>query len=62
MLGPQPFSLFANPRLGTPGVIVLPAGGFNRAKAEITAWPGYAPTPLRDLPDIARRPGSACFA
>ena len=57
MLGPQPFSLFANPRLGTPGVIVLPAGGFKRAKAEITTWPGYAPTPLRDLPDFARQAG-----
>jgi diaminopropionate ammonia-lyase len=57
MLGPHPFSLFANPRLGTPGITVLPAAGFRRAKAEITAWPGYAPTPLRDLPDLARQAG-----
>lgn len=59
MLDPYPFSLFANPRFGTPGITVLPAAGFRRAKAEITAWPGYAPTPLRDLPDIARQAGIA---
>ncbi len=57
MLGPHPFTLFANPRAGTPGIVVLPAAGFHRARAEITAWPGYAPTPLRDLPDIARAAG-----
>ncbi len=44
--------LFINPRHGTPGMVVLPEGGFRRARAEITAWPGYAPTPLRAL-----RPG-----
>jgi len=59
MLDPYPFSLFANPRLGAPGITVLPAAGFRRAKAEITAWPGYTPTPLRDLPDIARQAGIA---
>ena len=32
---------------------MLPAGGFRRAKAEITGWDGYAPTPLRDLASIA---------
>ena len=59
MLGPLPFSLFANPRFGTPGIVVLPAAGYRRAKAEITRWTGYAPTPLRDLPAIARgRPAS----
>ena len=31
-------------------MVVLPASGFRRAKAAITAWPGYAPTPLHDLP------------
>lgn len=54
MLGPHPFSLFPNPRAGTPGLVVLPDVGFRRARAEITAWPGYAPTPLRDLPALAR--------
>ena len=57
MLAPHPFQLFANPNAGTPGIVVLPAGGFRRAKAEITSWPGYAPTPLRDLPEIARAAG-----
>ena len=53
MLGPHPFRLFVNPRLGTPEASVLPDAGFRRAKAEITAWPDYAPTPLRDLGKIA---------
>jgi len=53
MLPPYPFSLFANPHAGTPGVVVLPSAGFRRAKAEITSWPGYAPTILRDLARIA---------
>ncbi len=44
------FTLFLNPRHGTPGVVTLPAAGFRRAKAEITTWTGYAPTPLRELP------------
>ncbi len=44
-----------------PGVIVLPAGGFRRAKAAITAWPGYAPTPLVDLPLIAEDAGVAAI-
>lgn len=52
MNAPESFELLANPRFGTPGVAVLPAGGFRRAKAAITAWPGYAPTPLRDLGGI----------
>src|ERR1700723_1127515 len=49
---PDSFELLLNPRHGTPGVTVLPNTGFRRAKAAITAWPGYAPTPLRDLPDL----------
>lgn len=44
---------FVNPRRGTPGTVVLPAGGFRRAKAAIMQWPGYAPTPLRELPALA---------
>ena len=59
MLDPQPFTVFANPRAGTPGLIVLPETGFRRARAEIAAWPGYAPTPLRDLPVIAQDAGIA---
>lgn len=48
-----PFEFLVNPTHGTPGLVVLPAGGFRRAKAAITAWEGYAPTPLRNLPSIA---------
>ncbi len=55
MLGPHPFSLFPNPRLGVPGIVVLPAAGFRRARTEIESWPGYAPTPLLDLPALARQ-------
>ncbi len=57
MLGPHTFTLFANPRAGTPGMTVLPRAGFRRARAEIVAWPGYAPTPLVDLPEIAAAAG-----
>ncbi len=49
----MPFRLVMNPNHGVPGVVVLPAGGFRRAKATITAWDGYAPTPLHDLPAAA---------
>jgi len=59
MISPHPFRLFANPNAGTPGTVVLPEGGFRRARAEITSWPGYAPTALRDLPEIARAAGVA---
>jgi diaminopropionate ammonia-lyase len=62
VLAKLPFSLFANPRAGTPGIVTLPAGGFRRAKRTITAWPGYAPTPLHDLPDLAADCGVARVA
>jgi len=61
MLAPYPFSLFPNPRLGTPGVVVLPSAGFRRAKAEITQWEGYRPTPLVDLAELARDVGVAAI-
>ena len=48
-----PFRLLMNPRHGIPGIVVLPAGGFRRARTEITSWPDYAPTPLVDLPAVA---------
>jgi diaminopropionate ammonia-lyase len=59
MLEPHPFSLFANPRAGVPAIEVLPASGFRAAREAITSWPGYAPTPLRDLAAIAARAGVA---
>jgi diaminopropionate ammonia-lyase len=54
MIPALPFRLLLNRRHGTPGITVLPEGGYRRAKAAITAWPGYAPTPLVPLPDAAR--------
>jgi len=51
------FRLALNPHQGTPGLVVLPASGFRRAKAEITGWAGYAPTPMHDLPTVARDAG-----
>jgi diaminopropionate ammonia-lyase len=54
MLPPHPFRVLPNPRLGTPGITVLSTAGFRRAKAEIAAWPGYIPTPLRDLAELAQ--------
>ena len=57
MLPLHPFRLFPNPNAGTPGVVVLPDRGFRRAHAEITSWPGYAPTPLLDLSAIAASAG-----
>ncbi|HTN11973.1 MAG TPA: pyridoxal-phosphate dependent enzyme, partial [Acetobacteraceae bacterium] len=40
-------------------MVVLPDGGYRRARAAITAWPGYAPTPLLDLAPIAADAGVA---
>lgn len=45
----HPFRLALNRHYGTPGIVVLPEGGYRRARREITAWPGYAPTPLQRL-------------
>jgi diaminopropionate ammonia-lyase len=53
MIPTRPYRLLLNRHHGTPGVVVLPEGGYRRAKAEITHWPGYAPTPLIDLPEVA---------
>ncbi len=55
----QPFRCLLNPNHGTPGVVVLNAAGARRARAEITSWPGYAPTPLAPLPDAAAEAGVA---
>ena len=59
MIPVRPFRMLPNPRWGVPGLVVLPAGGFRRARAAITAWPGYAPTPLHDLPAVAQAAGVA---
>jgi diaminopropionate ammonia-lyase len=59
MIGAHRFELLSNPRHGTPAVTVLTAGGFARAKAAITGWDGYMPTPLLDLPRLAAGAGVA---
>ncbi len=61
MMSAHPFRLFLNPNAGMPGTVVLPDGGYRRARAEITSWPGYAPTPLREFPDIAAAAGIGCL-
>lgn len=53
MIPTRPFRFLVNRQHGTPGVVVLPDGHFRRAKEEIASWPGYSPTPLVDLPDVA---------
>lgn len=61
MVPSLPFQLFINPRRGAPGIVVLPSGGFRRARADIMGWPGYAPTPLRALPALAQQAGVAAL-
>ena len=36
---------------------ILDAEGYEAARHEIASWPGYAPTPLRSLPGLAREAG-----
>ncbi len=50
----RPFRLIINRHAGIPGVVVLPEGGFRRAREEISGWEGYAPTPLVPLEDVAK--------
>jgi diaminopropionate ammonia-lyase len=50
----RPFRLMLNRHHGTPGMVVLPDAGFRRAQEEIASWPGYAPTPLLPLPEVAQ--------
>ncbi len=61
MTAAVPLRFLPNPRRGAPGIVVLPSGGFRRARADITSWPGYAPTPLRSLPAVAREVGIAAL-
>lgn len=53
------FDLFIPAPRGAPGLTVLNAAGFRRARAEIATWPGYTPTPLHPLPAIAAELGLA---
>src|SRR5689334_11074785 len=54
MIPSHRFQFLLNRHVGIPGVVVLPEAGYRRAREEITAWPGYAPTPLVSLPDVAK--------
>lgn len=54
MIPSHRFQFLLNRHSGTPGVVVLPDSGYRRAREEITAWPGYAPTPLVSLSDVAK--------
>ncbi len=53
----MPFRVFTNPRCGESLVSPLPDDEYQRAKTAITAWPDYHPTPMRDLPAMARQAG-----
>ena len=60
LLSPTGFRLFANPRAArtTPyhedgRSEILNLDALAKAKREIAAWPGYAPTPLRRLSKLA---------
>lgn len=45
----MPLRVLPNPRHGVPGLVVLPAGGYRRARAELLSWPA-TPEPLLDHP------------
>ncbi len=62
------FSLLINPSAtprapyGDDQAAILNANGLAEARAEISSWPGYAPTPLVDLSGLARLAGARCRA
>lgn len=54
--------VFTNPTAAPPDTaygqtraLILNSTGFDAAQSEITQWPGYAPTPLHHLPDLAKK-------
>jgi diaminopropionate ammonia-lyase len=54
-------SLFVNPRVDRTSPYadrgrarILSLAALEHARREIVSWPGYAPTPLRDLSGLAR--------
>ncbi|GIX08793.1 diaminopropionate ammonia-lyase [Elioraea sp.] len=57
LLPPLPFRLHVNALKGRAGAPVLDDAGFRAARDAIASWPGYAPTPLIDLPGLARALG-----
>ncbi|MBT3068202.1 diaminopropionate ammonia-lyase [Rhodoferax sp. U11-2br] len=64
-LNPHPVTLYRNPRFtpaeayGADRTSLLSAPAMAQAQAVISAWPGYAPTPLLALPGLARAAGVA---
>jgi diaminopropionate ammonia-lyase len=64
----EPLEIAVNPKrdparpYGPRQSAILNRAAFERAQAEISAWPGYAPTPLVRLPGLARRLGVAEIA
>ena len=57
LLPALPFRLHRNAAKGRAGAPVLDESGFRAAHDAITSWPGYASTPLVDLPGLARALG-----
>lgn len=57
LLPALPFRLHPNAAKGRAGAPVLDEAGFRAARDAIAAWPGYAATPLVDLPGLARALG-----
>lgn len=55
----MPFEWMLNRRHVPGRSTVLDAAGYEAARAAITAWPGYAPTPLVALPSLAAEGGVA---
>jgi diaminopropionate ammonia-lyase len=62
LLPPLPFRLHLNAARDRAGEPALDLAGRAAALAEITTWPGYAPTPLVALPGLAAACGVATLA
>jgi diaminopropionate ammonia-lyase len=61
LLPALPFRLHLHAAKGRVGASVLDEAGFRAARDAITCWPGYSPTPLVDLPGLARALGIAAL-
>ena len=61
MSAPASLHCLVNPHPGVPGLVTLPEGGWRRARAAITAWPGHAPAPPTGLPGLAAALGLAAL-
>lgn len=52
----------ARPRLSPEAAALLTEAEAEAARAEITSWPGYAPTPVVPLPGVAKAAGVAAIS